>query len=284
MKHTTQPSLRLFKRFLLVAWIMIETQSIFFVTSFTIIPNHLSSLVSLSSGRNACVSNHYKCQSATKVYASKSRKNGNTPKRQKQPQSQPPRAEFEYQELRAQLTTMLNKKIRPKMLATEKRNELESYMMKVLLNRPSPVQLKSLADNNAQALYGKWTLVFSSATATLGDLPREATIELILKEEYRCEYKLSFEKTLGLKSITAKSSYTVDASPVNPGLVTFVYQDIVTDVFGFKNFPVGTFGLLQGRANYVESVWFDGLVWIERGYNPEGLEFFNVYMKEEEED
>ncbi len=170
------------------------------------------------------------------------------------------------------------------MLSIEKRNELETYLTKLLLNRPSPIQLKTLGDDNASALHGKWTLVFSSEAATLGDLPRDATVQLVIFGDYKCEYKLSFEKTMGLKSITAKSTYMVDSSPVNPGLVTFVYQDITTDVFGFKNFPVGTFGLLKGRANYVESMWFDGLLWVERGYNPEGVEFFNVYMKEDDDD
>lgn len=72
----------------------------------------------------------------------------------------------------------------------------------------------------------------------------------------------------------------VDASPVNPGLVTVIYQDIVSDVFGIKEFPVGLFGMLKGRATYVETVWFDGNLWIERGYSPEGMEFFNVYFKQ----
>ena len=157
-------------------------------------------------------------------------------------------------------------------------------MMKILLNRSSPIPLKLLGDDNGKALHGKCTLVFSSENAQLGDLPRDATVELIIQEEYKCDYKITFEKTLGLKSITAKSSYMIDSSPVNPGLVTFIYQDIVTDILGFKNFPVGTFGLLKGRANYVESVWFDGLIWVERGYNPEGAEFFNIYLKGEEGD
>ena len=209
---------------------------------------------------------------STQLSANKSNNNKNIPK-----------AEFEYQELRAQLNTMLTQKIRPNQLSNEKRQELDSYMMKLLLNKPSPIPLKALANDNAKILHGKWTLTFSSLTAALGDLPRDATVQLTFSPEYKCDYKLLF-KTLGLKSITAKSSYIVDSSPVNPGLVTFVYQNIVTDVFGFKNFPVGTFGLLKGRTNYVETVWFDGRIWIERGYNTEGNEFFNVYMKDEEEE
>mmetsp|Transcript_15467 Transcript_15467/g.17985 ORF Transcript_15467/g.17985 Transcript_15467/m.17985 type:complete len:308 (+) Transcript_15467:117-1040(+) len=198
------------------------------------------------------------------------------------PQPQP--AQFEYQELRAQFTTMYNQNIRPNMLSSEKRSELQAYLTKLILNRPSPTSLKSIADNNAKALYGNWSLVYSTEYATLGDLPRDATIQLDIQPDYKCEYKLTFANTLGLKAITAKSTYIVDSSPVNPGLVTFIYQDIVTDVFGFKNFPVGTFGLLKGRANYVESIWFDGMLWIERGYSPEGKEYLNVYMKSNDEE
>ena len=100
-------------------------------------------------------------------------------------------------------------------------------MMKILLNRSSPILIKMLGDDNGKALHGKCTLVFSSENAQLGDLPRDATVELIIQEEYKCDYKITFEKTLGLKSITAKSSYMIDSSPVNPGMVTFIYQDEV---------------------------------------------------------
>ena len=38
--------------------------------------------------------------------------------------------------------------------------------------------------------------------------------------------------------------------------------------------------MLKGRANYVETIWFDGKLWVERGYSIDGKEFFNVYIKE----
>lgn len=166
------------------------------------------------------------------------------------------------------------------MLTDDKKKEIESYVGNILRNSPSPTPLKTLADDNAQALYGTWTLVYASEGNALGDLPRDTTVQISISPEYKCEYKLTFAKTFGLKSITAKSQYMVDASPVNPGLVTVIYQDIVSDVFGIKEFPVGLFGMLKGRATYVETVWFDGNLWIERGYSPEGMEFFNVYFKQ----
>lgn len=218
--------------------------------------------------------------SSSSSFASKLQQQNQTPIKS----TSPLQAQFEYQELRAQFTTMLNQKIRPKMLSNEKNNELKSYLLKLLLNRSSsPIPLKSLSDNNGEAIYGTWTLVYSTNTQSLlNELPRDATVQLYFESNYKCQYKLLFAKTLGLKSIIAKSSYMIDSSPVNPGLVTIIYQDIVTDVFGVKGLPVGTFGLLKGRANYVESVWFDGILWIERGYDGDGVEFFNVYMKEDD--
>lgn len=189
-------------------------------------------------------------------------------------------SEFELQELRAQFQAMLNQNVRPKMLASEKRQEIESYVSNVLRNSPSPIPLKKLADDGASRLHGNWTLVFASENASLGDLPKDSTVQFSFYPGFKCDYKLKFAKTLGLKSLTAKSTFMVDSSPVNPGLVTFIYQDIVSDVFGLKSLPVGMFGMLKGRANYLETMWFDGKLWVERGYSPEGIEFFNVYIKE----
>lgn len=189
-----------------------------------------------------------------------------------------PKAEFELQEVKAQLNAMLKQGIRPKMLSDEKRNELESYLQAVLRSRPSPVPLKTLADNGASSLHGNWTLVFSSENEGLGDLPRDATVEMIMLPNFKCEYKILFPKTLGMKSLTAKSTYLVDSSPVNPGLVTIIYQDIVVDAFGMK-LPIGAFGMLKGRATYVDTQWFDGMMWIDRGYSSDGNQFYNIYVK-----
>lgn len=188
------------------------------------------------------------------------------------------KGEFELQEVKAQLNAMVKQGIRPKMLNNEKRNELESYLQAVLRSRPSPIPLKTLADNGASALQGNWTLVFSSENEGLGDLPRDATVEIVILPNFKCEYKILFSKTLGMKSLTAKSSYIVDSSPVNPGLVTIIYQDIVVDAFGIK-LPVGAFGMLKGRATYIDTQWFDGMLWIDRSYSSDGNQFYNVYVK-----
>jgi len=73
----------------------------------------------------------------------------------------------------------------------------------------------------------------------------------------------------------------IQSGPIQPGLLSFVYENITTNVMGLKNIGVGFFGLLQGRANYVESAYFDGTFWIERGVSPsgDGSDFVSVYMR-----
>lgn len=68
------------------------------------------------------------------------------------------------------------------------------------------------------------------------------------------------------------------SSPVNPGLITYTYDNISTDVFGFTNVGLGLFGMLQGRSSYIETAYFDGMLWIERGNDMSG-EYFNVYVR-----
>ena len=67
-----------------------------------------------------------------------------------------------------------------------------------------------------------------------------------------------------------------------PGLVTIVYDSITTDVFGFTNVGVGLFGMMKGRSTYIQTVYFDGIIWIERGVF-DGVEYYNVYSRDEEE-
>ena len=64
--------------------------------------------------------------------------------------------------------------------------------------------------------------------------------------------------------------------------MTFIYKEITSGIFGLT-VPVGLFGLLNGRANYIETIYFDGTYWFERGYSPEGEVYYNVYFREAEE-
>ena len=68
---------------------------------------------------------------------------------------------------------------------------------------------------------------------------------------------------------------------MNPGLVTYEYDSISTDVFGLSNINVGLFGLMKGRSNYINTRFFDDSLWIETGVEPSGMEYYNVYMKDE---
>jgi len=197
-------------------------------------------------------------------------------------QGKPPSALFEVQEVRAQLATMSKSNISPRRLNPAKQEELQNYL-RAILRQPSPIPLRNLADDGAKALHGSWRLGFASTEAAFGDLPPEADVVVRFHEGYKCDYSLNFVKrVLGLESLTARSTYMIDASPLNPGLVTIVYQDIVSNMFGMKDLTVGLFGMLKGRETYIESYWFDGRIWVERGYSQDGVEYFNVYSKLED--
>jgi hypothetical protein len=78
----------------------------------------------------------------------------------------------------------------------------------------------------------------------------------------------------------------VQSGTVQPGLLTFVYDKITTNILGFQNVGVGFFGLLRGRTNHVESAYFDGTFWMERGFSKEetGSDYFiNVYMRTDDD-
>jgi len=151
------------------------------------------------------------------------------------------------------------------------------------------------------------------------ELPYGSTVVLRIGEFMGCEgtldYVLKFSKQImGLRELVAKSTCSVDVSsrsctfllcvqtvshlsfhssyfylvpqigPVNPGLFTFQYQDIKTNVFGMSNLPVGFFGLLKGRTTYIDTVWFDGERWIERNYLENGNVVYNVYARDESDE
>jgi hypothetical protein len=188
-------------------------------------------------------------------------------------------AEFEFQEMRAQLDGMKRAGVPSRDLNPQKRAELEGYVRQVVRKRPSPVPLEKIGAELPQSTF---RLAFSTEGATLGDLPRDATVYLKFLDETNMEYVLQFsEKTFGLNSIKAKSRWVINEGPTDTGLVTFVYDKILTDAFGFMNVSVGFFGLLKGRSNFVESAYFDNTFWIERSYGPTGQEYLNVYVRED---
>ena len=171
--------------------------------------------------------------------------------------------------------------VKPSQLPADKRVELEGYIRRILSQRPSLVPLDRLSDVLPAT---KWRLAFSTEQLLSEALPKDATIQIDFTDDTHVDYSLEFDKTLGLKRIVAKSTYTVDASSNNPGLVSIQYDSISTDVFGLKGLGVPEFGVLKGRATYIQTAYYDGSIWIERGTNVNGDEFFNVYTLEQDQD
>lgn len=183
-------------------------------------------------------------------------------------------AEFEFQEMRAVLNDVVKRRISSRDLDPTQRAELEGYVRQVVQKRQSPTPLSEIGNKLPGTT---WRLAFSTEQATLGDLPRDACIMLDFVDGKNMDYVLAFsEKTLGLNKIKAKSNWFFDPSQ---GLVTFVYDRITSDAFGLQDINIGFFGLLKGRANFVNSSYFDGNYWIEQGFSSDGRDYLNVYVK-----
>lgn len=190
-----------------------------------------------------------------------------------QAEQQPTTAGFEYQEMRAILEAMETQNVPSRYLQPDKRAEIAGYARTVALCE-SPISLEDIEEELPGT---NWRLGFSTETAVLGDLPSDADVLMKFHDRTNLDYCLEFtEKTFGLERIVAKSKYSVK----NNGRVQFTYEEIVTDLLGWKNLAVGFFGLLKGRVNYVESVYMDNKFWIERGVTSKGAEYLNVYMKQ----
>lgn len=193
-------------------------------------------------------------------------------------------ADFEFQEMRVQLDALQKQNLVSRNMDPRARAELEHYVRQVALYRPSPVEVRDIGRALPQT---RWKLVFATDTATLGDLPADATVLLNFVDHERVDYILQFsEKTFGLNNLKAKSTYTVNPGPGgDEGVVTLVYDKITTDAFGMKDMGVGLFGMLQGRANYIVSAYFDGTFWVERGRGRvEGTDYLSVYVRQPDED
>eukprot|EP00529_Nitzschia_sp_RCC80_P030832 CAMPEP_0113503922 /NCGR_PEP_ID=MMETSP0014_2-20120614/34438_1 /TAXON_ID=2857 /ORGANISM="Nitzschia sp." /LENGTH=294 /DNA_ID=CAMNT_0000398993 /DNA_START=141 /DNA_END=1022 /DNA_ORIENTATION=+ /assembly_acc=CAM_ASM_000159 len=180
--------------------------------------------------------------------------------------------DFEYQELKIQLKAMKDQDVTSSRLDLPKRVELDGYVKRVVNRRPSPIAMQDVG----QHLPGtSWRLAFSTESFLTQTLPKDSTITLNFfdnntnnNNSQKVDYAIEFPKTLALKRLVAKSSYTVSTSPVDAGLVQINYDSISTDIFGFQNIGVGMFGMLQGRSTFIPTVYFDGDIWIERGVDP----------------
>jgi len=213
-----------------------------------------------------------------------------------------PTADFEYQELQIQMDAMMEQDVKPSQLEPAKRNELKGYVEQILSRRlvnqktvdstvPLDVRLRSSLPGT------KWRMAFTTQSLMAEALPKDATITLNFASgsgsaatgSNKVDYGLDFFKTLGLKRLVAKSTYTVmDPQPNLPGVafVQIMYEKIVTDVMGFSNVGIGMFGMLKGRSTYINTVFFDNNIWIESGVDEanSGETYYNVYARDEDKD
>ena len=152
-----------------------------------------------------------------------------------------------------------------------KGQELANYVQQVASFRRSQVSLTQ------QALLGSvWRLAFTTET----NLPRDAMVYLNFQDEQTMHYSLQFsKKTFGLNRLDAISRWTL-----NNNNISFVYDTIAMDAFGFKNVKICFLGLFNGRTNYVETAFYDGDVWIESTLDNSGALLWNVFVREVDED
>lgn len=119
------------------------------------------------------------------------------------------------------MEAMKKQGVYPSNLNRTKRDELEGYVQSIVQKRPSLVPLNKVQD----VLPGtRWRLAFTTQSVVAEALPRDATIRMSFMGEVVgtdgtnrgndqwMDYSLDFAKTLGLKRITARSTYTVDVS------------------------------------------------------------------------
>lgn len=139
-----------------------------------------------------------------------------------QAKSQQPTADFEYQELKIQMDAMKEQNVKPSQLDPAKRNELKGYVEEILRRRlvnkktvdssvPLEVRLRSSLPGT------KWRMAFTTQSLMAEALPKDATITLEFASgsgsastgSNKVDYGLDFFKTLGLKRLVAKSTYSV---------------------------------------------------------------------------
>jgi hypothetical protein len=135
-----------------------------------------------------------------------------TKKSSSPPQQQQAAAQFEYQELVAQLDELQSQKIAFSKLTPTKQQELAQYTRTVATQRNSPIPLTEMA----QALPGTtWKLLLSTQPLLANDLPADASVVLDILDSQTLSYNLKFsKKTFGLQKISAQSQYTVDVSTI----------------------------------------------------------------------
>uniref|UniRef100_A0A7S1BFR2 Plastid lipid-associated protein/fibrillin conserved domain-containing protein n=1 Tax=Corethron hystrix TaxID=216773 RepID=A0A7S1BFR2_9STRA len=215
-------------------------------------------------------------------------------------------AQFEMQELRANLNSIVGQDIPPILIPDLKREELMTYLGAILSDfhtrfdnvdergwrgvvydammgthrAPNSVGFGGVKAR-AETLAGStWKLAFSTEGTVLSQLPKGANVFIDFLNEKNLEYKLVFDTKgswFALNNLVAKSSYAVDAEN-SVGLVTYTYKEVTAGVFGNINLPVGLFGMLKGQMNYIYPAYYDGNIWVEFGVAPDGEEYYSIFV------
>jgi hypothetical protein len=132
-------------------------------------------------------------------------------------------ADFDYQELQIQMNAMKQQNIKPSQLDPIKRNELRRYVENILAfrQRSSTTAVDSSVPLHMKlrsSLPGtKWRMAFTTEPLMAEALPKDATITMTFASgtgnaatgSNKVDYGLDFFKTLALKRLAVKSTYTV---------------------------------------------------------------------------
>jgi hypothetical protein len=218
--------------------------------------------------------------------------------------------DFEYQEMKIILDVLQREKIvSSNRMDIDKANELNRYISRIVSDRSSNVILST----TDQLCNTSWTMMYT----TMNILPPDTTIQLKFgidtaiqslqqQQQQMMQYRLLFgSKTFGLNAINVNSQWSFGPSSdsrikhnnSNNNLkgITLMYDTISMDAFGLQNIHLCFISnLFQGRINSINTVYYDGTIWIEKQeqlYNddnnsnadPKSNMMWNVYRKVDDE-
>ena len=179
---------------------------------------------------------------------------------------------FEAQELRFQLEAINNARIRVSDIEKNRRQELESFANK-LISYQSPIDTKDIPSHLVNT---KWRLAFTSDDHVLKTWHHHArSIHLEFKEKALVNYIVSLGKKL--LPIQHRLHWGSDSS----GRVVFSSADSIKDrMEAMHDAAIDKMGLLKTCKSGIETVYFDGDIWIERSLGSTGEPYSNIYLRE----
>lgn len=180
---------------------------------------------------------------------------------------------FEAQELRFQLDAMNDARIRVSDIEKHRRQELVSFADK-LISHQSPVDIKDVPNHLVNT---KWRLAFTSDDHVLKSWHHHArSIHLEFQENSLVLYIVSLGKKF--LPIQHRLRWESDASS---GHVVFSGADSIKDrMEALHDTAIEKMGFLKTCKPGIETVYFDGDIWIERSLGSKGEPYSNVYLRE----